>query len=169
MSITFTTEMSPVIGYAVLDYVGGREEFDNYEDALQRLQDLREHGIMLDGFQSSGDPDEDQINLHYAQVEPIQADPAPEVDMCSDNARRVCEVLDVQVWDAEPLPIADFLGRVLIALGVAPADEGMPAYELAPRWIEFGRRPGHLQAKLEELRDLAQWATGHNRTLIFWG
>lgn len=52
----------------------------------------------------------------------------------------------------------DFLGRVLLATGPNPADEGVPALNLDPRVIDMGRRPGYLQERLEQLADVAQAA-----------
>lgn len=66
----------------------------------------------------------------------------------------------------------DFLGRVLLALAITPADPGIPATSrdisdgfgdqpiltAGGRWHDMGRRPGYLQAKLGELHELAAWA-----------
>jgi hypothetical protein len=49
---------------------------------------------------------------------------------------------------------ADFLGRVELALGLAPVDAGRPATQDA-RWLTGARRPGYLQDRLAELRNLA--------------
>ncbi len=54
----------------------------------------------------------------------------------------------------------DMLGRVLVALGVAPKDEGRPASILPGKGmqvIDCGREPGYLQKRLRELRTLAEW------------
>jgi hypothetical protein len=50
-----------------------------------------------------------------------------------------------------------FLGRVLLALAVSPADEGMPAHEVAHNVTEGGRGAGYLQRVLADLHELAAY------------
>ena len=50
----------------------------------------------------------------------------------------------------------------------------MPSYEVptvegGPRWIEGGRRPGYLQERLEQLRQLADWAIANGADEVSWG
>jgi hypothetical protein len=61
----------------------------------------------------------------------------------------------------------DFLGRVLMALGCAPEDEGRPAITEG-RIIYGGREPGYLHARLAELHALAEEARTLGRR-VTWG
>ncbi len=81
------------------------------------------------------------------------------------------------IWDvmSGELPAPEFLGRVLLALGLAPVDEGcegrvLTAAEVAAdpvlahlagpgTTVEVGaRRAGYMQERLGELRELAELA-----------
>lgn len=100
------------------------------------------------------------------------ANNAPEalaINMNNRNAALVAEALGITLFDDEhdgtgEMAAADFQGRVLLALAVAPTDEGMPAYEHTgpgARMVEGARRPGYLQDRLQELHALATWAVAH--------
>lgn len=120
---------------------------------------------------------------------PIDGGWAPnplEVNMSNVNAAAVCAALGIDL-DAEgwcgSLPAQDFLGRVLVALAIAPVDEGMPSHVLqpgddagpllgivgenGPTIIQGARRPGHLQERLDQLRQLADWAVVHDAD-VYW-
>jgi len=96
-----------------------------------------------------------------------------EVNMSNGNAVDVSAALGI---DLEPdwcgsMPAEDFLGRVLVALAIAPADEGMPSYEHAgpgARMIQGARPAGYLQDRLGQLHQLADWAV-NNGAEIQWG
>lgn len=98
-----------------------------------------------------------------------------EVNMSNRNAASVAASLGIELdpdWCGQMAP-ADFLGRVLMALAIAPADEGMPSHELPrspgqARWIEGARPQGYLQERLGQLHALATWALGHDSPII-WG
>lgn len=100
------------------------------------------------------------------------------------NAVRIAESLGFRLdpdHDGDlfgEMDAAKFLGHVLVALAIAPADEGMPAFELSPgdsagifgvvqeggpRFIQGARRPGYLQDRLRELHALAEWAVANNQ------
>jgi hypothetical protein len=86
-----------------------------------------------------------------------------DVNMSNSNAAMVAEALGFSLdpdWCGE-MGGADFQGRVLLALAISPADEGMPSYEHAgpgARMIEGARRPGYLQERLGQLHELASFA-----------
>lgn len=97
------------------------------------------------------------------------------VNVSSSNALVLCAALGIDL-EAEgwcgSLPAQDFLGRILVALAVSPADEGIPSHELPRepgrvRWIECGRAPGYTQDRLGQLRELADWAIAHNAEISF--
>jgi hypothetical protein len=98
------------------------------------------------------------------------------------NVAHIAETLGIEgpdeggeVYGDEPADL--FLGRVLLALAVAPQDAGTPAtsrtlgdgFGGSPlltaegRWYDCGRSEGYTQRKLAELRTLAEWAAarGH--------
>lgn len=105
-----------------------------------------------------------------------------EVNMANGNAAQVCAALGIDLargdWCGD-MPAEDFLGRVLMALAVAPADPGMPSYELLPgdadrpAWageatvIQGARPAGYLQERLTQLHALAVWAL-ENGKIIAW-
>lgn len=95
-----------------------------------------------------------------------------DVNMSNSNAAMVAAALGFSLdpdWVGE-MEARDFQGRVLLALAISPADEGMPSYEhVGPgaRMIEGARRPGYLQERLGQLHELASWAVDHG-ALIWW-
>ena len=103
-----------------------------------------------------------------------------EINMSNANAAVVCGALGIDLaaegWCGS-LPAEDFLGRVLVALAIQPADEGIPSHELprehngpfpvGPRIVECGRRPGYIQERLAQLHALAQWAVDHQAEIDF--
>ena len=93
------------------------------------------------------------------------ADESPEVLLLDSNARLILENLGLDDIDGElfgSCPAQDFLGRVLVALAIAPQDAGRPTtVDRSPagsRIVNYGRVPGFLQDKLVELQALAEYA-----------
>lgn len=70
------------------------------------------------------------------------------------------------------MPAQDFLGRVLVAQAVNPADAGVPARvmpsEGGATMIDCGRREGYSEDRLGQLHELAEFAVSRGRT-IQWG
>jgi hypothetical protein len=101
---------------------------------------------------------------------------APSMNLANGNAGSLLEVLGFPTdpWnlpeDFEFPTGHDMLGRVLLALGVAPKDEGMDWVPDAenPRWQGNLRRSGYTQDKLSEMHALAEYAIAHDRR-ITWG
>lgn len=107
----------------------------------------------------------------------------PEVNVSNANARLVLEALGLPFEDGSGgLDAEDFLGRVLMALAVAPADAGVPQHRLVPgestifgtvtehgaTFIDCGRREGYLQERLVQLEEVARHAIGKGRE-VSWG
>lgn len=101
-------------------------------------------------------------------------DNAPGINVSNSNAAALLEVLGLPTnpWDTpegfEYPTGQDFLGRVLLALGLVPADAGVPAHAPnpeRPNFIDCGRREGYLQERLGQLRELADYAIAHNRRI----
>lgn len=107
------------------------------------------------------------------------------VNMSNSNAARVCGSLGIDLdklgWCGS-MPAEDFLGRVLVALAIEPADEGVPSHRLlpgdsagifgtvqegGPAFIECGRREGYTQERLGQLRELADWAVANGAEIAF--
>ena len=173
MGTTFATEMSPIVGWAVVDFVGGREEFGTFEDACARLVDVRDNGAVLAGSRPSGDPYYDCYDAHDPSIEVMEEDPAPTVHMNVGNAALLCDVLGIASDDEDggEMTPTDFLGRVLVAQALSPADAGVPMYTESGdgRFINCGRPEGYLQDRLADLRELAEWAIAHGRGTVWWG
>lgn len=96
-----------------------------------------------------------------------------DVNMSNRNAAFVAEALGIALAEdgwCGSMSAADFKGRVVMALGLAPSDEGMPSYEVpgpGARMIEGARRPGYLQEQLTNLHALADWAVA-NSAEVTW-
>lgn len=96
------------------------------------------------------------------------------VNMSNSNAARVCGSLGINLdamgWCGS-LTAQDFLGRILVALAVEPADAGLPStVDAAPgraTFIDCGRAPGYAQERLEQLRELADWAVANGVEISF--
>lgn len=106
-------------------------------------------------------------------LSPIPAASALQVNVSSANAVVLCGSLGIDLefegWCGS-LPAQDFLGRVLLALAIEPADEGIPSHELPTggvRWVECGRRPGYIQERLLQLHELAEWAAENGAEVDF--
>jgi hypothetical protein len=99
---------------------------------------------------------------------PVPAVEFPEINLANGNARKMLEVLGVDVDDdlCGEVSADDFLGRILVALALSPVDEGMPAYKISGgvgsgEGAEFwqGARPaGYTQEVLGRLREVAEFA-----------
>ncbi|AXN53284.1 hypothetical protein PBI_THONKO_12 [Mycobacterium phage Thonko] len=96
-----------------------------------------------------------------------------DVNMSNRNAALVADALGIDL-DADgwcgSATADDFMGRVVMALALAPSDEGMPSYEhVGPgaRMVEGARRPGYLQERLRELHELAEWAVAHSAEVVW--
>jgi hypothetical protein len=67
------------------------------------------------------------------------------------------------------LSAEQMLGRVELALALAPADLGVPIRNLnaAATIVDFGRAEGYLQDRLTELREVTLYARAHQRAVIW--
>lgn len=104
---------------------------------------------------------------------------APSLDVSNANAVLVLRALGLlpngsaeQEWDLSGVCSAeDFLGRVLLASVLSPADEGVPAFDNSAdgsaRFIESGRRVGYLEDRLSSLRELAEFCCTYDREVTW--
>ncbi|MBC3189467.1 hypothetical protein H7X46_00080 [Pseudonocardia sp. C8] len=67
------------------------------------------------------------------------------------------------------LPAEQLLGRVELALALAPADPGVPTHALnaAGTVVDCGRPAGYLQDRLGDLREVALFARDQDRDVIW--
>ncbi|WP_052692350.1 hypothetical protein [Gordonia sihwensis] len=174
MGISFFPEMAPVVGYQLRDFCGGRSElFPSYAAAVSALEDLRAVGGALPGC---ADPVE-VAHLGGPSVEVLTADAGEDseisVRVSSQNARTLLSLLGVGADEsAGAMGAEQFLGAVLLAQALTPADEGVPvqvAYGAGGRMVAVhcGRAAGYLDARLAELGALAVWARDHNRAVCW--
>ncbi|MEY9839440.1 hypothetical protein [Streptacidiphilus sp. EB103A] len=117
------------------------------------------------------------------RAEAVDPDAAPVVDVHNRNAERLLELLGLEGEleaagarspAAPPAPdrfgemdAEAFLGRALMALALTPEDAGSEG-TWRGRVFTGGRSAGHLQRRLRELHDLAQWCATRGRT-VTWG
>ena len=103
----------------------------------------------------------------------------PEVNVSNINAAELLDNLGILVGEefsercVGSIHAEDLRGRVLMALALLPADEGMPAYESSNTM--FGvkmwaapRPAGHTQRVLERLLEVADYASAQGRD-VEWG
>lgn len=179
MSITFTTAIGPLMGWAVSCACGEGvgPVVCNYAEAVAYLTPLVEDESLRSVL--VGCEDGKLCLMYRLSLTTLEATP-PEVNMSNNNAADIFASLGfisddpalaaeaAEVFHGGSLDAADFLGRVLFALAISPSDEGRPSFEM-PRTeggmmaIACGRRVGYIQTRLGELHDLAQWAIANNR------
>jgi|LauGreDrversion2_3_1035106.scaffolds.fasta_scaffold01742_3 hypothetical protein len=172
MSITFNVNRPRTqIGHAVSCYAFGSENnwrgpvLDNPVDAVT------DHDLSHIGNDECDTPD---ATIHCFPVYDTDADLS--VNMSNTNAVRVLELLGFDSEDGVPYTgtcsTDDFEGRVTLARALTPSDSGIPVmttvHENGPTVVDFGRRPGYLQDRLNQLSDLAALARTHNSP-ISWG
>ena len=86
-----------------------------------------------------------------------------EVNFSNANGVAVLALLGVtpenteDFWNGGRMSAEDFLGRVLVATAVNPADAGVPATREG-NFIDCGRREGYFDERLIELREIADVA-----------
>jgi hypothetical protein len=107
----------------------------------------------------------------------------PEVNVTNLNARLLLNALGLEggLDLTGGCDAGDFLGRVLIALAIAPPDEGVPSHRMVPgetspfgnvveggaTMINCGRSEGYLQERLVELEAVARWALAEGREVTW--
>lgn len=83
------------------------------------------------------------------------------VNVSNGSATHLLPLLGIEASTMQSggsVPAEDFLGRVLLAMAVAPADEGVPAHSLAgpgARFVDCGRPEGYTERVLDTLHALA--------------
>lgn len=164
MSVTFSPAMNDNVAWIITCICGdwaynNRAEFPNYASANAAVRG----GIK---------PACADVYCDYAYVQPAIAE--PECQMANGNAVALFDALGLIEEDADfsdyccgSLPAKDFLGRVLMAQAVAPVSAEIPTYREG-NIITGGRREGYVQERLEQLREVAEWAIKNDREVV-WG
>lgn len=173
--------------------------FGTYDEALAYLAPLAEDESLRTALPGCVDPE--ICLQYSLVITACEADPAPSVNVTNLNASDLFRALGIladdpageaaahisfeeMTFDGVPegdpadspfnggsMAPEDFLGRVLLALAITPADEGRPEIDATRPGgavtVLCARRPGYLQMRLAELHELAQFAVSRNR-MIFW-
>jgi hypothetical protein len=155
--------------------------------ALRDGESNEQYWGRIDAFNGAHDFNVD--DCAHPGAAPVYAERCEELDVCNANARFLLEALgfgsptEEYGDDGSVLPGVyvelcgsttpdDFLGRVLMALAVAPEDPGIPAQDVSSpgsaRVVDFGRRAGYLQDRLANLLSIVTFAKERNLD-ICWG
>ncbi len=178
MSVTFCAEVFAPSAFVVTcgcaPVTAAAVRYDHYEVSAEVVRRLREEAreAMTDFAVLPGCEHPDHCSLIGPRTQPIFDDAGPDLNVSNANAKLLLDVLGyaADIEAGEYSGVADseeFLGRILTALAVAPADAGAPWHRTTPRFIECGRRPGYLQEKLHALHEIALWCRD-NRRRIQW-
>jgi hypothetical protein len=105
----------------------------------------------------------------------VEALDGPSVNVSNTNAAHLLALLGL--FDTGELvgqlAADDFLGRVLLALAVNPADAGIPATSTGGPGtgtalvVDCGRRVGYTEARLDQLRTVAEAARAAGRAVVW--
>lgn len=160
MSVTFSPAMDTAVAHVITCICGewnNGVEYPSFEMA---------HMVAKGMKPECGDP-----YCDYVSVEPAVAE--PEVQMSNSNAVGLLDILGIRVGEdfsdrcCGSLSAEDFLGRVLLAQGLNPADAGSDTIAIG-NMVDCGRPAGYTDAKLDAMREVAQWALANKRE-IAWG
>lgn len=195
MSVTFTAELTEPAGFvvacvcrdAVRQATPRHDTYDAAVKALMLIPGGRDYGCQDIRPALPGCEYPERCPTHPLRARPVfDEDESPDIKLDFWSAVLVLNALgfgeDARDGGglAGSLNAKDFLGRVLLALAVAPEDEGVPAHERdglpelgipaglgGLHIINFGRPAGYLQQRLRDLEELARWCLKHNR-LVQW-
>jgi len=169
MSITFaamdTNDVDTRVFAVTCEVDGNLGEFVGYANAYVEAQ---AHDLICTS---------DLCRGYGADVDEVFADgdPVP-VNVANRNAIDLLSALGYPVDLDDPDMFGDedaaaFLGRVEVALALAPADNGLVEVTWSTGGavnIDCARRPGYLQGRLSDLRDLAL-ACQRSGQRVMWG
>ncbi|MEW2434232.1 hypothetical protein AB0952_08625 [Streptomyces caniferus] len=108
---------------------------------------------------------------HPLHAEELDADgPVPDVNVHGGTARFLLPLLGLPAADGTDevcgdLPAGDFVGRVLVALALAPQGTGPGAMRAGSASVDCV--PGHLRARLHDLLRVGQWCVAHDRRVVW--
>lgn len=167
MSITFSSNReSKHIGFLILCYGYGSEKNFKSENFTTESEAINAHKIA-----HSYNPDCDFSILDYA-YRSYDTDNDPMLNISNNNGIYLLNYLGFENPDyVGSVEADDMIGRILIAEGLAPLDEGIPAHQIPSNGatiIDCGRPVGYLQDKLKALYLIAEFAKKNNAQ-ITWG
>lgn len=195
MSVSFFVAMAPIVGFDLECVCGTRYLTEGEEPMSQEVATATLVTVKAAGGGLSTCEDEDCFEYGIF-LKALDGGPAsPEVNMANGNVRPVLEALGLAPDGADFGDICcgsaeaeDFLGRVLMALGVAPVSaerpvqiwatadnlartsvEGRLAYEtpVGPTWVECGVPEGYVQTRLTQLLEVAAFAVECGREVCW--
>lgn len=160
MSVTFSPTMEANAPHTISCLCGGWSNnvvYPSYSMAYMMVKEVKSECA--------------DVYCDYVFAEPVNSE--PEVQMSNVNATLILDVLGVNP-EADfsdrctgTLSAEDFLGRVLIAQGVNPSDEGTDSIKTGIM-VTFGRPEGYTDMKLSAMRELAEWSIVNGRDIV-WG
>jgi hypothetical protein len=152
-------------------------------DGVVRDQRRGEYGEIALLIAAHGLTCENEDCRDFGPTMELDGDFGPEVNVTNVNARLLLEdALGLEVGDLTgSCEAGEFLGRVLLALAIAPADAGVPMHQLVAgestmfgevreggaTFIDCGRREGYLQDRLIALKEVAQAAIEADRPVTW--
>lgn len=174
MSTTFCAEVLPPSAYvitcgcaAVTDSATRHYDYEAPAAMVRRLhQQTREAGTPFALLPGCEHPD--HCSFLGPRVQPIHDNSGPDLNVAEHTAALLPRALgyseDVDAGECSgDADSAEFLGRILTALAIAPDDPGIPWHRTTPRFVECGRVPGYLQEQLRVLHDIALWCLDNGR------
>lgn len=175
MAVDFTAEMSAITAFAfTCGHDNGMTEhrFGTYDDAAAFLLAEMATNPTTGHLAVCGDED---CAYQTMLITGIEEAPAPRINVADRNGMHLLDLLGIESegddeFGYQPfgsMSGEDFLGRVLMAQAIAPADAGRPAVEHRSEGgmtvIEGGRREGYSEDRLTELRELAEFSIATGR------
>jgi hypothetical protein len=163
MSITFYPTMSDsdVLGYAAECYA------DYTRPAVQI------------GFAATRDESLERVAMHTLECDECRGYGAyvsavtevPEVNMSNVNAAYIIDLMGIEFDYCGSIPAAELLERVTFGQVVGGGDEGTVAVayrtEGGATMVDCGRSAGYADMRLEQIREVAEWAAAHGRDVVW--
>lgn len=175
MAVDFTTEMSAITAFTfTCGHDNGMTEhrFGTYADAAAFHKAEQDTHSGTGHLAVCGDED---CAYQGMLITGIEEAPAPSINVGDRNGMHLLDLLGIESegddeYGYQPfgsMSGEDFLGRVLLAQAIAPADAGRPAIEHRTEGgmtvIEGARREGYSEDRLTELRELAEFSIATGR------
>jgi len=167
MSITFSsTRDAKHIGFHILCYGYGSENNFKSENFISEIDAINAHKTA-----HSNNSDCDFTINDYA-YRSYDTDNDPALNISNNNGIYLLNYLGFEKPEyVGSVDADDMMGRILIAEGLAPHDEGVPDHQISSSGatiIDCGRPAGYLQDKLKALHLVAEFAKKYNAQ-VSWG